>query len=63
MKTSEFCMEVVKQQDIESKIVMLRDVQVMLDKDLAAFYEVKPIQLREQVKKIQIVSLQILYFN
>jgi hypothetical protein len=44
-------MEIVKQQHIESKIVMLRDVQVMLDKDLAAFYEVKPIRLREQVKR------------
>jgi hypothetical protein len=44
-------MELVKQQHIESKIVMLRDVQVMLDKDLAAFYEVKPIRLREQVKR------------
>ena len=28
-------MEIVKQQHIESKIVMLRDVQVILDKDLA----------------------------
>jgi len=44
-------MEIVKQQYIESKIVMLRNVQVMLDKDLAAFYEVKPIRLREQVKR------------
>lgn len=44
-------MELVKQQHIESKIVMLRDVPVMLDKDLAAFYEVKPIRLREQVKR------------
>ncbi len=30
---------------------MLRDVQVILDKDLASFYEVKPIRLREQVKR------------
>jgi hypothetical protein len=45
------CMEIVKQQHIESKILMLRDVQVMLDNDLAAFYEVKPIRLREQVKR------------
>ena len=44
-------MEIVKQQHIESKIVMLRDVQVILDKDLASFYEVKPIRLREQVKR------------
>lgn len=43
-------MEIVKQH-IESKIVMLRDVQVILDKDLASFYEVKPIRLREQVKR------------
>lgn len=44
-------MELMKQQHIESKIVMLRDVRVMLDKDLAAFYEVKPIRLWEQVKR------------
>ena len=44
-------MEIVKQRHIESKIVMLRDVQVILDKDLASFYEVKPIRLREQVKR------------
>lgn len=44
-------MEIVKQQHIESRIVMLRDVQVILDKDLASFYEVKPIRLREQVKR------------
>jgi hypothetical protein len=44
-------MEIVKQQHIESIIVMLRDVQVILDKDLASFYEVKPIRLREQVKR------------
>ena len=44
-------MEIVKQQHIESKIAMLRDVQVILDKDLASFYEVKPIRLREQVKR------------
>jgi hypothetical protein len=49
-------MEIVKQQHIESKIVMLRDVQVILDKDLASFYEVKPIRLREQVKRNQIDS-------
>lgn len=44
-------MELMKQQHIESKIVMLLDVPVRLDKDLTAFYEVKPIRLREQVKR------------
>jgi hypothetical protein len=44
-------MELTSQQHIESKILMLRDVQVILDKDLAAFYKVKPIRLREQVKR------------
>jgi len=36
---------------IESKIFTIRDIQVVLDKDLASFYEVKPIRLREQVKR------------
>ena len=39
------------QQVIESKIFTIRGVQVVLDKDLASFYEVKPIRLREQVKR------------
>ncbi len=39
------------QQVIESKIYTIRGVQVVLDKDLAHFYEVKPIRLREQVKR------------
>ncbi|MBN1903653.1 MAG: ORF6N domain-containing protein [Deltaproteobacteria bacterium] len=36
---------------IESKIYTVRGIQVMLDKDLAVFYQVKPIRLREQVKR------------
>jgi hypothetical protein len=43
--------EVVAQQEIEKRIYFLRDCYVVLDKDLAAFYEVKPIRLREQVKR------------
>ncbi|NQE46477.1 hypothetical protein C5S31_10690 [ANME-1 cluster archaeon GoMg2] len=37
--------------DIQSRIYTIRDVQVMLDRDLAIFYGVKPIRLREQVKR------------
>jgi hypothetical protein len=44
-------MELVSQQHIERKIFTIRGVQVMLDKNLAEFYEVKPIRLREQVKR------------
>ncbi|MCX7715139.1 MAG: ORF6N domain-containing protein [Clostridia bacterium] len=36
---------------IERKIFTIRGVQVVLDKDLASFYEVKPTRLREQVKR------------
>ena len=39
------------QQQITQRIYSIRGVQVMLDKDLAVFYEVKPIRLREQVKR------------
>lgn len=36
---------------IKSRIFHLREQQVMLDKDIAALYEVKPIRLREQVQR------------
>ena len=44
-------MELITITDIESKILSFRGVQVMLDKDLAIFYEIKTIRLREQVKR------------
>lgn len=37
--------------DIQERIFTIRGVQVMLDKDIAEFYKVKPIRLREQVKR------------
>jgi len=43
--------ELVKFEEIQSRIYTIRGVQVMLDKDLALFYEVKPVRLREQVKR------------
>ena len=33
------------------KILLLRDVRVMLDRDLAELYGVRPTRLREQVKR------------
>ncbi|OGS19042.1 MAG: hypothetical protein A2219_08255 [Elusimicrobia bacterium RIFOXYA2_FULL_50_26] len=36
---------------IESKILILRNKKILLDKDLAGLYEVKPIALRQQVKR------------
>ena len=41
----------VPKEEIQSRIHTVRGVQVMLDKDLATFYSVKPIRLREQVKR------------
>jgi len=41
----------IKNEEIQNRIYTLRNVQVMLDKDLAIFYGVKPIRLREQVKR------------
>jgi hypothetical protein len=43
--------ELLKIEEIRNRIYTIRGVQVMLDKDLATFYEVKPIRLREQVKR------------
>jgi len=37
--------------DIKNKIYTIRRMQVMLDKDIAELYEIKPIRLREQVKR------------
>ena len=37
--------------NIETKIFSLNGKQVMIDRDLAELYEVKPIRLREQVKR------------
>jgi len=43
--------EIVPQETILSKIYSVRGQRVMLDRDLAALYDVKPIRLREQVKR------------
>jgi len=42
---------IVPQEIIEQKIFLIRGKKVMLDKDLALLYSVKPIRLREQVKR------------
>ncbi|MEW5758198.1 MAG: ORF6N domain-containing protein [Candidatus Omnitrophota bacterium] len=38
-------------EQIENKIFQIRGKRVMLDKDLAVLYDVKPIALRQQVKR------------
>ena len=42
---------VIDEQNIKNKIYTIRGMQVILDRDLAEFYGVKPIRLREQVKR------------
>lgn len=44
-------MELIKLEKIQTKIFTIRGQQIMLDKDLALFYGVKPIRLREQIKR------------
>jgi hypothetical protein len=44
-------MELISLDKIQNRIYSIRGLQVMLDKDLASFYDVKPIRLREQVKR------------
>ena len=44
-------MELIKTETIQHKIYTIRQVQIILDKDLAQFYGVKPIRLREQIKR------------
>jgi len=41
----------VPQEVVENKIFLIKDKKVMLDRDLAELYGVKPIRLREQVKR------------
>jgi hypothetical protein len=43
--------ELIPAEIIENKIYLIRGQKVMLDKDLAVLYGVKPIRLREQVKR------------
>jgi len=42
---------ILEENQIQSRIYTLRGLQVMLDRDLAELYGVKPIRLREQVKR------------
>lgn len=44
-------MELISSEKIQNRIFTIRGVQVILDRDLASFYDVKPIRLREQVKR------------
>lgn len=51
IKTKQISKEIINMDDIKNRIFTLRGLQVMLDKDLAVLYGVKPIRLREQVKR------------
>jgi len=42
---------IIEEQSIQNKIYSLRGLQIILDRDLAELYDVKPIRLREQVKR------------
>ena len=43
--------EMILQPLVEQRILMIRGLRVMLDRDLAYLYEVKPFVLRQQVKR------------
>lgn len=43
--------QLITANDLQNRIYTIRGMQVMLDKDLAKLYCVKPIRLREQVKR------------
>lgn len=51
MKKSKDSLILYESKAIQQKIYTIRDVQVMLDRDLAELYQVKTIRLREQVKR------------
>jgi len=48
---SETKVQMITEYAIISKIYLVRAKKIMLDKDLAELYEVKPFRLREQVKR------------
>lgn len=54
---------IINENSIKDKIYTIRNMQVMLDRDLAELYGVKSIRLREQVKRIWRDFHQILCFN
>lgn len=43
--------DLIPQEVIESRILLFRGKKVMLDKDLATLYRVRPIALRQQIKR------------
>ena len=43
--------EIIKADDIQSRIFTIRGMQVMLDSDLAEFYGVKTKRLNEQIRR------------
>ncbi len=43
--------KILEEQNIQNKIHLIRDLQVILDRDLAELYDVKTRRLREQVKR------------
>ena len=42
---------ILNKDELQKKIYLIRGEQVMLDRDLADLYGVKPIRLREQIKR------------
>jgi prophage antirepressor-like protein len=44
-------MSIIRFETIESKLIKYHDEWVLLDKDVAALYEIEPKKLRQQVKR------------
>lgn len=45
-----------KYSGIRNRIFVIRGKEVMVDRDLAELYDIKPIRLREQIKKYRTFS-------
>jgi hypothetical protein len=54
---------IIPDEQVISKIYLIRGQKIMLDRDLATLYGVKPIRLREQVKETHNVFLKISCFS
>ncbi len=51
MKKNNSALAIIPKEVLMRKIYLIRNEKVILDRDLAALYDVKAIRLREQVKR------------
>ena len=56
-------MELIKLEEVNNKIVVIRDTNVILDSDVAALYGVETREITQQLKTIRISFLMDMFLN